>query len=101
MEQRECGDMMPDRNERYWQAVTARERGADGQFVYAVATTGVYCRPACPSRRPLRANVSFYDNPAAAERAGFRPCKRCRPERASDDASARAQAICRLIDKAL
>ncbi len=93
--------MMPNQDERYWQAVIARQRVADQHFVYAVATTGVYCRPGCPSRRPLRANVAFYDNPAAAERAGYRPCQRCRPERAADDASARAQEIGRIIDAAL
>jgi AraC family transcriptional regulator of adaptative response/methylated-DNA-[protein]-cysteine methyltransferase len=62
-----------------WRAVCARDAGADGRFVFAVATTGVYCRPSCAARRPRRANVAFFAAPAAAERAGFRACKRCRP----------------------
>ncbi|HWP99375.1 MAG TPA: bifunctional DNA-binding transcriptional regulator/O6-methylguanine-DNA methyltransferase Ada [Vicinamibacterales bacterium] len=64
--------------ERCWQAVVARDSGA--RFVYAVRTTGVYCRPGCPSRRPRREVVSFFASPAAAEAAGYRPCRRCRPE---------------------
>jgi AraC family transcriptional regulator of adaptative response/methylated-DNA-[protein]-cysteine methyltransferase len=62
-----------------WAAVAARDRRYDGRFVYAVRTTGVYCRPSCPSRRPAAANVAFYDDAADAERAGFRACKRCEP----------------------
>jgi AraC family transcriptional regulator, regulatory protein of adaptative response / methylated-DNA-[protein]-cysteine methyltransferase len=62
-----------------WAAVASRDRRYDGQFVYAVRTTGVYCRPSCPSRRPAAANVVFYDDTAAAEGAGFRACKRCQP----------------------
>lgn len=62
-----------------WQAVKRRDRRADGSFVYAVRTTGVYCRPSCGARLALRENVRFHDSCAAAERAGFRPCKRCRP----------------------
>ena len=62
-----------------WQAVLARDRRADGQFVYAVRSTGVYCRPSCPSRRPGRHVVAFFDAAADAERAGFRPCRRCKP----------------------
>ncbi|WP_454020746.1 Ada metal-binding domain-containing protein [Azospirillum sp. Marseille-Q6669] len=62
-----------------WSAVMRRERDGDGRFVYAVRTTGVYCRPSCPSRRAKRENVSFHPDAAAAEAAGFRPCKRCRP----------------------
>jgi len=67
---------------RQWQQVLARDRQADGQFVYAVKSTGIYCRPSCPSRRPARKNVSFYATAGAAEAAGFRACKRCEPERA-------------------
>ncbi len=66
-------------NERRWQAVTARDPGAEGTFWFAVTTTGVYCRPTCRSRQPLRQNVRFFDTPNAAEAAGFRPCKRCQP----------------------
>ncbi len=63
-----------------WNSVVARDRHADGAFVYAVASTGVYCRPSCPSRRPLRANVAFFDTTDAARRAGYRACRRCRPD---------------------
>ena len=67
---------------RQWQQVLARDAKADGQFVYAVKSTGIYCRPSCPSRRPARKHVSFYATAGAAEAAGFRACKRCEPERA-------------------
>lgn len=63
-----------------WRAVAARDRGADGHFVYGVRSTGVYCRPSCPSRRPTRARVAFFPTPAEAEQAGFRACRRCRPK---------------------
>ena len=66
-----------------WAAVIARDRRHDGAFVYAVRSTGIYCRPSCPSRRPLRANVSFYRAAEHAERAGYRACHRCRPRSAS------------------
>lgn len=69
--------------EQCWAQVTSRDATADGSFVYAVRTSGVYCRPACPSRLPLRRNVAFYESTAAAESAGFRACKRCRPRDAS------------------
>ncbi len=62
-----------------WTAVLARDPRFDGSFVYAVSSTGVYCRPVCPSRRPRRSNVAFFPDPAAAEAAGYRPCRRCRP----------------------
>jgi AraC family transcriptional regulator of adaptative response/methylated-DNA-[protein]-cysteine methyltransferase len=65
--------------ERCWQAVLARESDFDGAFVYAVRSTGIFCRPTCPSRRPSRAQVLFFRQPAAAEQAGFRACRRCRP----------------------
>src|ERR1700758_3128932 len=66
-----------------WRTVLARDRAADGAFVYAVATTGVYCRPSCASRRPKRENVAFFEPPAAARRAGSRACRRCRPDDAA------------------
>ena len=69
--------------ERCWAALASRDTSADGAFVYAVRTTGVYCRPGCASRMPRRENVAFYPDPAAAEAAGVRPCKRCRPNEAS------------------
>src|SRR5215470_8888379 len=65
--------------EECWTAVENRDAGADGKFFYGVRTTGVYCRPGCASRRPLRANTVFFETAEAAERAGFRACKRCRP----------------------
>lgn len=66
-------------SEAAWTAVLARDARFDGRFVYAVESTGVYCRPTCPSRRPRRANVRFFEAPAQAESAGYRPCHRCRP----------------------
>jgi len=63
----------------FWQAVAARDARYDGAFVYAVRSTGIYCRPSCPSRRPRRERVLFFAAPEAAEREGFRPCRRCDP----------------------
>lgn len=63
-----------------WSSVLRRDESRDGAFVYAVATTGVYCRPSCPSRRPKRGNVRFFYSAKAAERAGFRACQRCGPK---------------------
>ena len=71
-----------------WSAVLARDARYDGRFVYAVRTTGIFCRPSCPSRRPHRKHVTFYDGPALARAAGFRACRRCAPE--SVTAAARA-----------
>ena len=62
-----------------WKAVLNHDRRFDGSFVYAVSSTGVYCRPSCPSRRPRRIGVTFYESPQLAEAAGFRPCLRCAP----------------------
>lgn len=89
-------------DEARWRAVEERDSAADGQFVYSVATTGVYCRPGCPSRRPLRRNVAFHASPAAARRAGFRACKRCRPdEPAQPDRHAEAAIrACRMLEAA-
>src|SRR6195256_7032825 len=64
---------------RYWQATLARDSRADGSFVLAVRSTHIYCRPSCPARRPLRRNVVFFHTGAEAEKQGFRPCRRCRP----------------------
>src|SRR5258705_1643437 len=69
--------------ERRWRIVLARDRRYDGAFVYAVQSTGIYCRPSCPSRRPRREHVTFFPVPEAAEGAGFRPSRRCRPSTAS------------------
>ncbi|NTU80139.1 MAG: bifunctional DNA-binding transcriptional regulator/O6-methylguanine-DNA methyltransferase Ada [Chloroflexales bacterium] len=81
-------------DETRWQAVSARDRAADGAFVYGVVTTGVYCRPGCASRAPRRANVRFFATPDEAERAGLRPCKRCAPRAARAD-GAEAAAVAR------
>src|SRR6202789_3528822 len=76
-----------------WQQVLARDTSADGQFVYAVKSTGIYCRPSCPSRRPERKNVSFFPNTATAEAAGFRACLRCEPLRTAPKPDPQAEAI--------
>jgi AraC family transcriptional regulator of adaptative response/methylated-DNA-[protein]-cysteine methyltransferase len=86
--------------ERRWRIVLARDRHYDGAFVYGVRSTGIYCRPSCPSRRPRRAQVDFFPVPEVAERAGFRPCRRCRPAEASapDPRVPLVRAACRLMD---
>ncbi|WP_165857373.1 bifunctional DNA-binding transcriptional regulator/O6-methylguanine-DNA methyltransferase Ada [Marinobacter sp. JSM 1782161] len=96
------GDARPLADDPRWQALLARDPEADGAFVYAVRTTGVYCRPTCPSRPARRENVSFHSNAAAAEAAGFRPCKRCRPEQAAPDRerAGKVAALCRYIEGA-
>lgn len=88
--------------ERRWMQVLARDGDADGHFVYAVRSTGIYCRPSCPSRKPRRDNVVFHDLPEAAEQAGFRACKRCRPEQvaAADPRVAAVRRACRQIEQA-
>ena len=78
---------------RAWQQVLTRDASADGQFVYAVKSTGIYCRPSCPSRRPERKNVRFYPNPSLAEAAGFRACLRCEPTRTVPKPDTQADAI--------
>jgi methylphosphotriester-DNA--protein-cysteine methyltransferase len=79
-----------------WEAVRQRDRGADGVFFCAVRTTGVYCRPSCAGR-PHRENVTFYATAAEAERAGFRPCKRCRPAAVASELEASRGAATRSI----
>lgn len=71
-----------------WQAVLRRDRSADGAFVYGVASTRIYCRPACPSRRPGRDGVRFFASPSAAEQAGFRACFRCKPQNSASPVDA-------------
>src|SRR5438046_5285090 len=66
-------------DDRLWRAVMLRDHEADGLFVYAVTSTGIYCRPSCPSRRPLRDRVRFFPAPPMAEARGFRACRRCHP----------------------
>lgn len=63
-----------------WKALASRDSAADGTFIYAVTSTGIYCRPSCPSRRPRADRVRFFDTTLEARQAGFRPCKRCRPD---------------------
>lgn len=85
-----------------WQSVIGRDGSADGSFVYAVSTTGVYCRPSCPSRLASPKNVSFFGNGSEAEAAGYRPCLRCNPDgrsAARSDAAA-VERACRLIEAA-
>lgn len=85
-----------------WRMVTARDRAGDGQFYYSVRTTGVYCRPSCAARLARRENVGFHATCADAERAGFRPCKRCKPDQPSmlDQHLGKVVAVCRLIEQA-
>ena len=80
-----------------WTALATRDRAADGRFVFAVRTTGIYCRPSCPARRPRRDHVSFFADTAAAGAAGYRACLRCRPDEEARDRVAVAQA-CALIE---
>lgn len=83
--------------QQLWQAVTTRDPAYDGQFIYAVRSTGIYCRPVCPSRRPRPAQALFFANPADARRAGFRPCRRCHPDGPHPDAQLTRRA-CDYID---
>lgn len=85
-----------------WLAIAHRDPAADGTFVYSVASTGVYCRPSCPSRQARRANVAFHATPADAEAAGFRPCRRCNPSGPAPAAirAERVAAACRRIEAA-
>jgi AraC family transcriptional regulator, regulatory protein of adaptative response / methylated-DNA-[protein]-cysteine methyltransferase len=85
-----------------WQAIVKKEEKTDGHFFYSVNTTGVYCRPSCPSRRPNRENVAFHKCPEEAEKAGFRACKRCDPK-SPDLAEQHAEVVataCRMIKEA-
>jgi AraC family transcriptional regulator of adaptative response/methylated-DNA-[protein]-cysteine methyltransferase len=89
-------------DESRWNAVLARDSASDGKFVFAVSSTGVYCRPSCPSRRPRRENVSFFLHPHEAERAGFRACLRCRPKAfAGNPRQQLVKAMCRYIEQHL
>src|SRR5689334_22840809 len=86
--------------EERWDAVMRRDRSADGLFYYSVRTTGVYCRPSCAARLARRENVRFHTTCEEAERAGFRPCKRCRPKEPAlaDQHAAAVVRACRLIE---
>lgn len=84
-------------DEQLWQAVVSKDARFDGQFVFGVASTKIYCRPSCPSRRAHRERVKFFDLPEAAEQAGFRACLRCRPQdaRVMDPQIELVQRVCR------
>jgi AraC family transcriptional regulator of adaptative response/methylated-DNA-[protein]-cysteine methyltransferase len=87
-----------------WSAVVERDPVHDGEFVFAVASTGVYCRPSCPARRPRRENVTFFARPEQAEKAGFRACLRCKPRAGSPSGNPQsdlAKEICRYIEQHL
>src|ERR1051326_1694010 len=88
-------------NPELWNAVISRDASRDGSFVFAVRSTGIYCRPSCPARRPRREQVSFFPLPEAAEREGFRACRRCHPRRASspDPRLSLVRRVCHLIDE--
>ena len=87
-------------DEQLWQAVVSKDARFDGQFVFAVSSTGVYCRPSCPSRRAHRERVRFFDLPEAAEQAGFRACLRCQPQRARvlDPQMELVQRVCSVLN---
>jgi len=91
----------PNGDDARWAAVVARDASADGAFFYSVRTTGVYCRPSCAARQARRENVEFHRTREDAERAGFRPCKRCKPDQRSlaDQHAATIAQACRLIEQ--
>lgn len=94
--------MTPVVEDSRWQAVLARDADMDGRFVFAVASTGVYCRPSCPARRPRRENVRFFQAASAAEQAGFRACLRCRPKAVNGNPRQELiKAVCRYIEQHL
>src|SRR4030095_15692313 len=88
-------------NPEMWNAVLERDTSRDGSFVFAVRSTGIYCRPSCPARRPRREQVSFFQVPEAAEQAGFRACRRCHPRRVrtNDPRIELVRQICHAIDE--
>jgi len=91
-----------DSSKALWRACLDRDRAYDGRFIIGVRTTGIYCRPSCPARKPRRENVLFFTAPELARQAGFRACKRCHPDRVSlrDPAAERALSICHFIRSA-
>ncbi len=98
-EKSELAGMIPSREDPRWAAVAARDRAFDGKFYYSVATTGVYCRPSCAARLAKPENVSFHSTREDAERAGFRPCGRCKPDQPAliEQRAAKVAEICRSI----
>jgi AraC family transcriptional regulator of adaptative response/methylated-DNA-[protein]-cysteine methyltransferase len=98
----EATEMTPRIETRWWQAVLDRDGSQDGRFVFGVSSTGVYCRPSCPARRPRRENVTFFRRPDEAEKAGYRACLRCRPRAIGGNAQTETvKAICRYIEQHL
>src|SRR5579859_755012 len=96
------GNARPEKNDSFWSSVLRRDAACDGEFVFAVSSTGIYCRPSCPARRPRRDNVRFFAEPAQAEQAGYRACLRCRPKSVrGDERNDSAKAICRFIEQHL
>jgi AraC family transcriptional regulator, regulatory protein of adaptative response / methylated-DNA-[protein]-cysteine methyltransferase len=87
-------------DDQRWQAVLARDLKLDGEFVFAVSSTHIYCRPSCPSRRPRRDRVSFFVSPAGAEEAGYRACLRCHPRGAIEQKSELVRRACELLEQA-
>ena len=87
-------------NARRWQAVLGRDRSHDGAFVFAVSSTGIFCRPSCPSKRPRRENVSFFPDAHHAEQSGYRACLHCRPKAIDGNPqSSLVRAMCRYIEQ--
>lgn len=91
----------PINESQAWDSVLGRDDSSDGEIFYAVVTTGIYCRPSCPSRRPKRGNVSFFSSAEAAERAGFRACQRCHPDRIANASSSAVDRARKYIDRRL
>lgn len=93
-------NQVTSRDESCWEAVCAKDSRSDGRFVFAVVTTGVFCRPSCGARRPLRKNVRFFESPMQAQFAGFRACRRCRPLEASmaQRHTALVTSVCRRLE---
>src|SRR5262249_55824548 len=89
------------RQDPRWASLVSRDRNADGTFFYSVTSTGVYCRPSCGARTPRPENVQFHNTTEEAEAAGYRPCKRCKPNQLSPatEVAARIAKACRLIER--
>ena len=92
---------MTDNDQYRWAAVLARDASQDGAFVFGVSSTGVYCRPSCPAKRPRRENVQFFRVPEEAEKAGYRACLRCRPKAGGDGQVEMVRSVCRYIEQHL
>jgi len=91
--------MLMVREQEAWEAFERRDRGWDGRVIGAVKTTGIYCKPSCPARRPRRENVEFFADAESALAAGYRPCLRCKPDEVGRDRAAVARAV-KLIEEA-